>query len=126
MPGELDDPRTKELFMFRAHVTKITAVFLLTLALGVVSSPAPARAAGFSSERPGRWEQLVEGFFGWLLKSSGCIDPLGGALCSLGAGGGNASRGDIDPAGKAGTTPPAGTAALCLDTTACINPDGRH
>ena len=67
--------------MFRAHVTKVTAVLLLTLALGVVS--APVRAAGFSSERPSRWEQLAESFFGWLLKYSGCIDPNGGASLSL-------------------------------------------
>ncbi len=89
--------------MFRAHVNKVTAVLLLTLALGVVS--VPAQAAGFSSERPSRWEQLVESLFGWLLKSTGMIDPNG----------------------KAGSpAPPAGAAALCLDTTGCIDPNGRQ
>lgn len=89
--------------MFRAHVTKVTAVLLLTLALGVVS--APAQAAGFSSERPSRWEQLVESFFGWLLKSTGMIDPNGKAEA---------------------TTSPAGAAALSLDDSSMIDPNGRH
>ena len=107
--------------MFRAHITKVSMVLLLTLALGAAS--APARAAGFSSEPPNRWEQLAGSFFGWLLNCSAGIDPLGGGVCS--PGGGNASSAGIDPAGKAGTAP-AGAAALCLDYSSCIDPDGRH
>jgi len=110
--------------MFRAHVTKVSAVLLLTFALGVVA--APARAAGFSSERP-RWEQLAESFVGLLLSYCAGIDPNGGAVCSLGAGGGNASSTTIDPDGKAASpAPPAGVAALCLDTSSCIEPNGRQ
>ena len=110
--------------MVRSHVTKVSAVLLLTLALGAVS--APARAAGFSSERTSRWKQLAQSFFGWLMNYCAGIDPDGRALCSLGTGGGNASSAGIDPAGKAGTAPPAGAAALCLDTSSCIEPNGRQ
>ena len=110
--------------MFRAHVTKVTTILLLTLALGVVA--APAQAAGFSAERSSRWEQLVESLFDWLLSYCAGIDPDGRALCSMGAGGGNTSSADINPAGKKGSAPSAGAAALCLDTTSCIDPNGRQ
>ncbi|HEX3530776.1 MAG TPA: hypothetical protein VH988_27240 [Thermoanaerobaculia bacterium] len=97
--------------MFRSHVTRATAILLLTLALGAVA--VPAQAAGFSPESSSRWEQLAEVFFGWILKTTGCIDPNGGGgLCSAFSTG--------LPFGKAGT------AALCLDTSSCINPDGRN
>jgi len=105
--------------MFRAHLTKVSAILLLTLALGVIS--APAQAAGFSSERSGRWEQIVGSFFGWLLKSRGMIDPDGGAALSPD------DSGMIDPNGKAASTAPAaGEAALCLDYSGCIDPNGRQ
>jgi hypothetical protein len=105
--------------MFRAHVTKVSAVLLLTLALGAIS--APAQAAGFSSEGPSRWEQLAQSFFGWLLKYSACIDPNGGAALSLD------DSGMIDPNGKAAAiASPAGAATLCLDTSSCIEPNGRQ
>jgi hypothetical protein len=126
----------KEFSMFRAHVTKVSAVFLLTLTLGAVSTP--ARAAGFSSEGPSRWEQLAQSFFGWLMKTTACIDPNGGALCNLGAMGGNAASAGIAPAGKTGTSgtvvrpassgmiDPDGAAALCLDYCGMIDPNGSH
>ena len=108
--------------MFRSHAIRVTAVLLLTLALGAIA--VPAQAAGFSSERASRWEQLSELFFGWLLKYSGCIDPNGGGgLCSPSAG--LEDSGMIDPLGKTATAPASGVAA-CLDTTACIDPNGRN
>lgn len=114
--------------MFRSHVIRVTAVLLLTLALGALA--VPAQAAGFSPERSSRWEQLAEVFFGWILKTSSCIEPNGGAaLCRPGGNASSAGLKDssmIDPNGKAGTATSPGTAALCLDTTACIDPLGRN
>ena len=116
--------------MVRSHVTKVTAVLLLTLALGAVS--VPAQAAGGSPERSSRWEQLAELFFDWLLKTTACIDPNGGAsLCSQGGGAKTSSvsledSSMIDPNGKAGTAPSPGTAALCLDYCGMIDPNGSH
>jgi hypothetical protein len=100
--------------MFRSHITKITAALLLALALSLAS--VPARAAGFAAERSSAWAQLAERLFGWLMKYSGCIDPNGGAPSCPGIS-------SIAPDAKPGSAAPA---TLCLDSSQCIDPNGRH
>ena len=109
--------------MFRPHVTKVIAVLALTLALGLVS--VPARAAGFAAGRSSAWVELAGRLFGWLLKSSGYIDPNGGAPSCPGSTLSSDDSGYIDPNGRKASAP-AGAATLSSDDSSYIDPNGRH